>query len=68
MTFRITFEELRVFLNLSPHPVDVHLRLWALHLVLWKIRILTPRQQRFCDLAPVAIHHVWLVELDLEEE
>ena len=68
MALHVTLEECRMLLYLSPDPLYVHFRLRALHLILWEIRTLAPRQQRFCNLAPVTVHHVRLVELDLEEE
>ncbi len=49
-------------------PLDIHLRFGARHLALRKLRPLAAGEQRLCDFAPVAVHHVRLVELDLEEE
>ena len=68
MALRVALKKLRMMFDLLPHPLNVRLRLWALHLVLRKICALAARQQRLCDLAPVAVHHVRFVELDLEEE
>jgi hypothetical protein len=57
-----------VILNILLNPLNIDLRFRARHLALWQFRALAARQQRLGDLAPVAVHHVRLVEFDLEEE
>ena len=62
-------ELLAVALDLRAHPPHVRLRLRTAQLALRHVagaRALA--QQRLCHLAPVAVHQVQLVELDVEEE
>lgn len=68
VSLRVALKELRVIVDIPPSPLDLDFRLRPLHLVLRKLRVLAPRQERLGDLAPVAIHHVRFVELNLEKK
>ena len=68
MALRIPIEQLRMIHNLPFDPLNIHLRFRTCHLALRQFRALAAREQRLGNLAPIAIHHVRLVELDFEEE
>lgn len=68
MSLRVVLEKARVSLDLAFHPRDVCISFRARHLVLRKLRTLALRQERLCDLPPVAVHHVRLIELDFEKD
>ena len=54
--------------NLPLDPLNIRLRFRESHLALRQFRALAARDQRLGDPAPIAIHHVRLVELDFGEE
>ena len=68
MALRIPIEQLRMIHNLPLNPFNIHLRFRTCHFALRQFRVLATRDQRLGDLAPIAIHHVRLGELDFEEE
>ena len=57
-----------MFLNLIPNPLDIELSFRPRNPALRQLRAPAVHEQRLGDFTPIAIHHVRLVELDLEEE
>lgn len=69
LSLRVRLELVSIAIDLVDDPVHVHLRLRPAQLPFRHIRDRsTLRQQCLRHLSPVAVHHVRLVELDLEEE
>ena len=71
LPLRILVELFPVPYNLALDPCNVRLRLRVLHLRLGDFRLAQRAlrgEQHLGHLAPVAVHHVRLIEFDLEEE
>ena len=57
-----------MFLNLIPNPLDIELSFRPRDPALRQLRAPAVHEQRLGDFAPITIHHVRFVELDLEKE
>ena len=57
-----------MFLDLIPDPLDIKLSFRPRDPALRQLRAPAVHEQRLGDFTPIAVHHVRLVELDLEEE
>ena len=57
-----------MFLDLIPDPLDIQLSFRPHQPALRQVRTLAACEQRLCDFAPIAVHHVRLIKLDFEEE